>query len=315
MLTTFAILVGLLAPNTATIAIDAQPKPSLVEVDGRKVQMRLGKITVKAGKHKITVHRSGYMSQSRYVSASVGKTAKVKFRLVKKGTKSPAAKKPGAKKPAMKKPAVKKPAAKKPAAKRPAAKKPTSGFVKRPGAKKPVAKAPISKRPAKKTPVGRKKPTTVGRKPTVAAGKRPKIKRKPTVGARPKTKPRPRTTRPSGGAVAGDTAPAPRRSRTNYKGWAVFSFVVGGAAATGGVLAGMQADDKADEFNRSVDRGDKQTFKDEAEGWSLGSNVLYGVAATGVLVGSLLWAMDDSYQASVAPLPGGGAYVGIGGTF
>lgn len=304
MLTTFAVLVGLLAPSTAKIVVKSTPSVSTVEVDGKKTQLRFGAINVKAGKHKITVRRSGYASQSKTVSARAGKTTTVTFKLVRAK-------------------AVKKPATKKPVivGRRPI-RSPVKTPSKRPATKKPVAKKPVAKKPVRKKPI--KKKPRYGKKTTPVVGKKknPRIKRKPKVatGRRPKTTRRPRTSRPRGttGVAGGyNQPPPPRRRRTSYKPWAVFSFVVGGLAVTGGVLAGMQADDKAKEFNDSVDRRDKQTFKDEAEGWALGSNVLYGVGATGVVVGALLWAMDpgDGYAAQIVPLPDGGAMVGVGGTF
>ena len=325
MLTTFAILVGLLAPNTAKINIDSEPKPSVVEVDGRKVKMRLNTITVKAGRHKITLRRGGYMSQTKVVTAGAGKTTKVKFRLIKpSAAKKPRSKKPAkgfVRRPAAKKPAAKKPATKRPAAKRPAAKKPGKGFAggrqpaKKPTSKRPVkkpGKKPIRKRPAKKKPAIRHKPkTTVGRKP--------KVGRKPTARKHPKTKRRPRTAKPRGTAGGVDERAPDRRDsrRSSYKPWAVFFYVVGAVGVTGGVLAGMQANDQADEFNRSTSLRDKQDFKSGADNWALGSNIAYGVGASGILLGSLLWAMDpgDDYRAQLSPMPGGGAYVSVGGTF
>lgn len=303
MLATFAVLVGLLAPGgNATLEVSVTPRNATVQVDGKTQKINLGgKISVSPGSHRVSASAPGYSSESQTVNTAAGKTSKVKLSLSKAAaSKSPIS--------------TKKPTTVAPVAKRPAAKRPAS---KRPVAKRPVAKRPVSKRPVAKRPVAAKRP--IGNKPVGA--KRPAVAKKPATGVatRPKTAARPNNNRPvsGGGNVNGATPVAAERRPMSTKPFAVLSWIVGGVAITGGVLAGMEAQDYADQFNDSVRRREKQGFKTDAENWALGSNVLYGVGATAVVVGALLWALDpaDSYGASVAPLPGGGAYVGFGGSF
>lgn len=308
MITTFALLVGLLAPSTGKLIVTTSPSQASIYVDGKKTNAKSGKaLTVPAGQRKVTVKASGYGDQTKSVLVKKGGTAKVSIKLSKGGKRAMIpVKKPGAKKPASKKPFAKRPASKKPSSKKP--------VTKRPATKKPVAKRPGKKTPIKKRNTIKRKPKTVARKPKVGKKTQPRVARKPNVTRKPTT------TRPrSGGGVSG-VAPQPQpqpRRRTSTKPAAIFAFVVGGLAVTGGVLAGMQADGKADDFNTSLDRREKMDLRDEAEGWALGSNIAYGVGATAIVVGAVLWAMDDSdgYAASVAPLPEGGAIVGLGGTF
>ncbi|MCA9540056.1 MAG: hypothetical protein KC620_14260, partial [Myxococcales bacterium] len=124
---------------------------------------------------------------------------------------------------------------------------------------------------------------------------------------------------PTAGGGARPAAPVRdtrQPSQVSYKPWAILSFVVGAAAVTGGAIMGMKADDSADQFNNSVSRNEKRNLKDDVEFQATAANVLYGVGAAGIVIGALLWSLDpaDSY-AEVAPMPGGGAYVGWGGTF
>ncbi len=324
MITAFAVLIGLMAPSSGQLLIQAQPSTVSVTVDGKAMPYKPGKpMAVAAGRRKVEVSQRGYQTQTRTVMVKAGGQTKLSFKLAKGGLPKAIAGKAPAKKPTLGRPTVRKPAAKRPATKKPAIKQPTSKqpAAKRPATKRPVAKRPTNKRPITKRPVTKKpgvakKPATS--RPVVA--KKPRTGTKPTVTRKPMVRRKPTTTRPAvgGGGVNGaaPVAPAPR-SRPSLKPWAVFSFVVGGLAVTGGVLAGMQANDKADEFNGSVDRREKLGLKDDAENWALGANVAYGIGATAIVVGGLLWAMDpgDGYAASISPLPEGGAMVGLGGTF
>lgn len=302
MLTTFAVLAGLLAPPaaTGTIDVDVTPSNAVVEIDGKAVINR--KVKVKVGSHKVTARAKGYASQTRNVTVNANQTARVPFRLTKVGTVKP-----------------------------PVVKGPDSGGGKTPtvggGGRAPAAGG--------KTPIvigkgGSKGDTPVKPGIKVTPKENPKVTPKVT----PKTDDdRPAVVkRPKTGPAAGKRNP-PARGNVNNGGGArgsrdsgggggslrplaVLSFVVGGLAITGGVITHGIAEDKAEDFNASRDRQEKLDLRDEAKGYDTASTVLYGVGATGVALGILLLAVDtgDS-RATVSPLPEGGAMIGYGGTF
>ncbi len=276
MTSVLAFVFALLAPPPqAILDIDVSPSNASIYVDGKRVKLSKGRVSVDPGTHKVRATRSGYRGQTRVVTTKAGKTYRVELKLARTTSKAPS-KRPSAKSPS-----------KRPA-KRPSAKSPS----KRP-AKRPVAKRP-SKRPVKKP--------TVSKRPT----------RKPTVGKRPSgSSPRP-SARPASPQPIRDEA---QPSAPSYRGYAIVSFLVGGAAIAGGAYMGTQADETADEFNRSVDRRDKQELKDDTEFQATVANVLYGVGAAGVALGALLWAAEPDYRYSVTPMPGGGTYVGVEGRF
>ena len=287
MTSVFALVFALMAPPSATATLDITVSPSdaTIYVDGKRVKPLKGRLKVKAGARVVKVSRSGYRSESKTVKVEKGRVLRVKFALSRTKSKAPS------KKPV----ATKKPGAKKPVATR----KPT---------KKPVRKRP-AKKPMKK-PVANKSPR---KRPTKKPTKKPRPTKKPTVGKRPAKRPAASPgARPAGPQPIRDEAqPAP----PSYRGYAIVSFLVGGAAIAGGAYMGTQADASADEFNRSTDRFDKQEFKDDTEFQATAANVLYGVGAAGVVLGALLWAAEPDYRYSVAPMPGGGTYVGVEGRF
>lgn len=301
MLTTFAVLAGLLAPPaaTGTIDVDVTPANAIIEVDGKAVLSHT--VKVKAGSHKVTARAKGYASQTRNVTVSANQKARVAFRLTKAGTVKP---------PVVKGPDV-----------GGGSKTPTVGGGG--GGKTPTVKG------------GSKTPIVIGKGKTVDEPVKPGIKTTPKT--TPKVTPKAKNDdgptvvkRPRTGPATGKRNP-PARGNVNTGGgargrrdtgsqslrpWAVLSFVVGGLAITGGVITHGIAEDKAEEFNASRDRQEKLKLHDEAKGFDTASTVLYGVGATGVALGILLLAVDpgDS-RAMVSPLPEGGAMIGYGGTF
>lgn len=286
MTSVLALVVALLAPsNTATLTIEVSPDNASIYVDGKRVQPEKGgKVSVSPGERTVRAVRSGYRSETRVIKAKAGQTYRVSLKLARSTSKAPA----------------KKPVATAPS-KRPS-KRPTASPSKRPS-KKPAAKRPVAKRPSK-SPV--KKPTA-GKRPT----KKPSTT-KPAVGRRPSSpSPRP-SARPASPQPIRDEA---QPSAPSYRGYAIVSFLVGGAAIAGGVYMGTQADASADEFNRSFDRREKMELKDDTEFNATVANVLYGVGAAGVALGALLWAAEPDYRYSVSPMPGGGTYVGVEGRF
>ncbi|MFN3199022.1 MAG: PEGA domain-containing protein [Bradymonadia bacterium] len=334
MLQILALLVGILgapAPKGGQITIDVKPGDAKVTLDGRVVKgFKSGRpFNASAGRHTLQITRKGYKGDKRSVTVAKGKTLRINVGLKKVGNFSvaPVKVRPKAK---PKGPIVvnkgpkkgKGGAAKKPAVKGGFVMKPGGGKVKpgKPTVKTPV-RGPTAKKPTKKPVVAKKPAVTkkpkVTSKPKVAA--RPKARPKPKVTTRPKTRPRnnrPVAVRPNNNQPNGVRGAAPYR-RPSLKPWAALSFVVGAASIAGGVVVGLQAEDKAEEFNDSVFLDDKRELKQDAENLALGSNVLYGVGAAALLIGGLLWAMDDSGSTygSVTPMPGGGAYVGFGGSF
>ena len=124
------------------------------------------------------------------------------------------------------------------------------------------------------------------------------------------------TRRPAArGAVRGNSRGG-RGGSQSLRPWAILSFVVGGAAVTGGYITSGIAQDRADEFNTSSNRTEKLSLHKKAKDMETVSTVLYGVGATGVVLGALLLAMDPGdRRATVAPIPGGGAMVGYTGSF
>jgi hypothetical protein len=183
------------------------------------------------------------------------------------------------------------------------------------GKKKPVKIVPVPARrpPVKKKPVKRKT-VTIAKKP---AGS--KAKPLPLPSGRPKAPPpvREEDTYDDGGYDEGydDGGGRGRRRGGSMRPLAGLLILAGGAAITGGVIVGMSVQEKADEFDESVRRREKRDLKEEAESRAMIANVLFGVGATGVLLGALMWSADGGTYAEVAPLPGGGGYVGIRGSF
>jgi len=285
MTSVLALVLALLAPpSTAILDITVSPSDASIYLDGKRVKPLKGRLTVKPGSRTLKVSRSGHRSESRTVKATGGKVYRLKFSLSKTTSKAPAKKPVATKKPTT----TKKPVTKKPVATKKPVKRPTKKPVKR-----PVAKSP-TKRPVKK-------PSTS-----------PRPTKKPTVGRRPSKQPAPRpVAAPGAQPIRDDVQPAP----PSYRGYAIVSFLIGGAAIAGGAYMGTQADESADEFNRSVDRFEKQDLQDDTEFNATAANVLYGVGAAGVVLGALLWAAEPDYRYSVAPMPGGGTYVGFEGRF
>ncbi len=298
------VLVGLLAGGgTGTLQLNVTPKTATVKVDGKTVKgFKSGRgFAVQAGTRTVVATAPGFKPLTRKLAVKPGQTTIVNLRLSrssKRGTAAPS-----------KRPSKKRPSAR-PAEPRG---KPSLRPSKRPDTKKPAARP--SKRPlkpaAKAPPTPKKRPATK-RPPTKRPAAKPPVKKRPS--RRPAAK-------PAAPAPAARPRPATGGSRdtgsVSTKPWAVLSFVVGGLAVTGGVIAGLSANDAADDFNASFDRNEKLRLKDDSENLALLSNVLYGVGATGMVLGAVLWAMDPGpgARAEVGPLPGGGAYVGVGGTW
>jgi hypothetical protein len=306
MWSTLALLVGLLQPaGGATLQITVAPKEASIEVDGKKQSLRLGgRVLVAPGTRQVTARAPGHSPQTRKVEVVAGQTLRLVFKLAP--------------------------------AKGPVAAAPAQGPLAQPATRPVPAKAPgvapkrdtvaaPAKAPAKK-PEEPEEPEEPAGEVSRAPARRPVEERAPSVTTKPKagtdeaptTERRPRATRPvPDGAPA--PAPGPVPGPQSTKPQAVLAFLVGGAAIAGGIWAGLEANERADAFNDSVDRRAKQRFKRETETWALGANVLYGVGAAGVALGALLWIMDPAdraaTRAAVAPLPEGGAVVGLGGTF
>ena len=86
MITTFALLVGLMAPSTGQLIVDTSPSSASIYVDGKKANAKPGKaFTVPAGRRKVTAKRSGYSSATKTVLVKKGGTTRVKLTL-KKGS-------------------------------------------------------------------------------------------------------------------------------------------------------------------------------------------------------------------------------------
>lgn len=324
MLSVLAFLIGLLgAPNVSgNVALNVSPSNATVKVDGKVIKgFKSGRaFQVSPGRHTLQVTGQGYKADKRSITVKKGQTLRLKVSLSKATggmVKAPIKVRPKTKGPLIKTPSKKKPAAKAPAkgvtltpgrkAGGVATPKITPG---RKPAKRPVARKPVTRKPSSKSPVVAK--------PKVTARPRPKTRQpRPKVTTRPQT--RPKTVTDPGPAVrpAGVRDSNPPARRANYKPLAALSFVVGAAAVAGGVVVGMKADEAAEDFNSSVFLEQKRGYKDDAENLALGANVLYGVGAAALLIGGLLWAMDDggSTYGTVAPTPDGGAYVGLGGSF
>lgn len=320
MLTTLTLIAGLLAPaGSSHIKFDVQPAGALVQVDGKGI--RGTAIKVRPGKHSVRVSKAGYIASKRTVTTKGGETLEVKFRLKRSKKRGAVAVGKKAAKPKARTPIKRKTAAPKKTPARgkspkvtakPNTRRPTrhptkkspkvtlspTKKPKKPVGKRPVKRRPVTKRPVKKRPVARK---PVKRKPR---GRRP-VKRRPVAAA------------PVAGGGGGGVEDS-RGGGTSTKPFAVLAFVVAGVAVTGGVIAGLAAEGTAEDFNASVDRSEKQKLKRDADNLALGSNIAYGVGATAAVLGAVLWAMDDSddgYAWQAAPLPEGGAVVGIGGVF
>ncbi len=349
MLQVLALWVGLLAPGgEAKLHLTVDPGDAVVEVNGKRLKgFKSGEaVQVPPGSVTIEVGADGYLPQKKTVRIGANKSEKISIKLARKGggTLTPVGKgNPGGRPGPIAKPAPRDDGPKPgPVAKPDAGPKP--GPVAKPGpAPRPVPigktpdrdppKSPVAKpggkkddgfRPKPKDDDGpRAKPRDDGPKPKPKAddGPRPKPKddaRRP----RPKTDDRPRPVRKprgSGGGGYGNDGVRDGRDTgpTSLKPYAALSFVVGGLAVTGGVVAGIYADKSADKFAEETVLAKKRDFKEESENRAMLSNVLYGVGATGMVVGALLWAMspdEGAYGAQVVPLADG-AMVGWGGTF
>jgi hypothetical protein len=298
--------------GTAKVVLDYQPTNATVKVDGKvQKKARSGQaLRVKPGKRRIEVARKGYTTWKKTVSLKAGTTLKLKVRLKKAGKKEPVVVAAGGKKAAPKRPSKRNPAK---AGLKPAGK--ASGK----GGKAVPQRRPPKKKPAKAEGRG------AGEGSGLSPARQPRNKNPKAIPSRdrnptkepaakePTRRPR-KATKPSAAAPVTDTREPD--GGTNYKPWAVGAFVVSGLAVTGGILVGLSADEKAQEFNDSIDYGEKQDLKDDAEIRALGANVLYGVAGTALLAGTVLWLMgDDSGYAAVAPTGDGGVMAGVGGRF
>ncbi|MGK0358521.1 MAG: hypothetical protein ACI9U2_000810 [Bradymonadia bacterium] len=295
MVTTFAVLVGLMAGGAGKIELNVSPNNAIVEVDGKQIKSRT--VSVKAGNHKVVVRASGHSARSQTVRVASGKKTKVTIRLKRSTAKKAVVRAPGRKGVTV-------------IGRRPAAKKPIKRGVK---GKKIAVRRPVNvRRPVKKTVVRKTvKKKTVGRKVV-----RKTVKKKTTV---VKRRPAKRTTgkrRPAARNTVRGNRGGGRGGSQSLRPWAILSFVVGGAAVTGGYITSGIAQDRADEFNTSSNRTEKLSLHKKAKDMETVSTVLYGVGATGVVLGALLLAMDPGdRRATVSPIPGGGAMVGYTGSF
>jgi hypothetical protein len=296
-----------MAGGTGTIDLKVSPSNALVEIDGKQVKART--FSAKAGDHTLTIRANGYATKKQKVRVIAKKTTKITIRLSKTGSKkktTTVVRRPSKKGAVIigRKTTVKKPL-------RPIKGKKTIGGKKTP-ARKPIVRKPVRK-PVKKT-VKTKTVKTKTKKGTRTKTKTVKSNTR-TVNRRPAR----RTTGTRRPAARGNVSGARRGGRggsTSYRPWAILSFVVGGAALTGGYIVNGMAQDHADEFNASRNRTEKLSLQKKAQDTELASNVLYGVGATGVALGVLLLAIDPGdRRATVAPLPGGGAMVGYTGSF
>ena len=116
-------------------------------------------------------------------------------------------------------------------------------------------------------------------------------------------------------------ADARKRRRAKKRGpklrpWAMGAWAAGGVSVAVGIGVGIAANGSADDHNASRDYDEKKDLQDDAESLALTSNVFYGIGIAAIATGTVLWFLDsgDSH-ASVAPLPDGGAIVGVGGRF
>lgn len=294
MVTTFAVLVGLMAGGAGKIQVDVTPGNAVIELDGKRLDSRV--VSAQAGDHTLRVSSSGYATKTQKVRVVANRTSKVTIRLKAVAKKAPAKSVVIGRKTINKRPS-KRPV---PVVKRPIKNDPTPTPVRRPVVRKTTVKTTV------KTVKTDPRPNNGVRKKTVktntVVNRRPARK---TVGVRPA---------PARGGVSGRRGGG--RGSQSLRPWAVLSFVVGGAALTGGYIVNGMAQDKADEFNTSRNRTEKLSLHKDAKDLDTASTVLYGVGATGVALGVLLLAMDPGdRRATVAPLPGGGAMVGYTGSF
>jgi len=342
MLSTFALVGALLGAPTGTIIINVKPADAVVEVDGKVIKAFKSGMAVKvlAGTRKVRARRAGYGSRVMVVKVKEGTKRRVAFKLSKTAVTKVVTKKKtvtitrGPKTVKKKKKTVRTtitPTGKKRKTvvitKGPTTKTPSKGKVvggkivtKRPmltptGKRKPVkiVRVPARQPPVKKKPVKRKT-VTIAKKP--AGSKRKPL---PLPSRRPKAPPPVREDDGyDDGGYDDDYDDGGRRGRRrggSMRPLAGLLILAGGAAITGGVIVGLSVQEKADEFDDSVRRREKRELKEEAESRAMIANVLYGVGATGVLLGALLWSADGGTYAEVAPLPGGGGYVGLRGSF
>ena len=146
MVTTFAVLVGLMAGGTGKIELNVSPNNAIVEVDGKQIKSRT--VSVKAGNHKVIVRASGHSARSQNVRVVAGKKTKVTIRLNRAKAKKTVVRSPGRKGVTV-------------IGRRPVAKKPIKRAVKG----KKVVRQPVVRRPVKKTVVRKTvKKKTTGRK-------------------------------------------------------------------------------------------------------------------------------------------------------
>jgi hypothetical protein len=331
MLQVLALWVGLLAPGgDAKLHLTVDPDDAVVEVNGKKLKgFKSGEaVSVPPGNVTVEVGADGHVPQKKALRIDAGKSARLTIKLAKKsgGTLTPVGKGGPGRKPG-------------PVAKPGPAPTPRPGPVAKPDDKPAPRPGPIGKAPDRdppKAPIGKpgfkpkpKDDDGPRAKPKDDDGPRAKPKAdgpraKPKGDARrprPKTDDRPRPVRKPRGSGGGYGGSGVRDDRdtgpTSLKPYAALSFVVGGLAVTGGVVAGIYADKSADKFSQETVLSKKRDLKDESENRAMLSNVLYGVGATGMVVGALLWAMspdEGAYGAQVMPLADG-AMVGWGGTF
>lgn len=289
MVTTFAVLVGLMAGGTGKIELNVSPDNAIVEVDGKQIKSRT--ISVKAGDHRVVVRANGYAARSQKVRVIANKKSKVTIRLKRSATKKAVARK-----------GVtvigRKTVAKKPVRRAVKGKK----VVNVPAPVKRPVKRKVVRKTTKKKVVGRKVVRKTNKKTTVV-NRRPARR---TTGTR----------RPAARGAVRNNRNTSRGGSRSLRPWAILSFVVGGAAVTGGYITNGIAQDHADDFNTSANRTEKLSLHKKSKDMETVSTVLYGVGATGVALGVLLLAMDPGdRRATVAPLPGGGAMVGYTGSF
>ncbi|MBU0553573.1 hypothetical protein KKF91_17620 [Myxococcota bacterium] len=323
MTTLMALVITLsgLGGQTTPLTVDVSPKDATLHLDGKPIQAGRA-VPVSAGRHTLKATRKGYKSQSKTIIAK-GKAVRVSIILGAQPQASeptaPRGKKPIARE---RKPPVRRGGARTIAPVRDE-RQPSGGTLTRDAQPKPPAdpirdvRVPDRRVPDRgvpdKKPAPREADAAPRRADNGAKGYTPGPRRR-RVPPREVVEDRTRKNDappPDGGQASGRTT----RQRGSLKPLAVVSFLIGGAAIVGGVVTGKMADDAADDFNASRFYDKKINYKQEAEDLSLGSNVLYGVGAVGIGLGALLWGMDSAYQASVAPMPGGGAYVGVGGSF
>jgi len=330
MLSTFALVGALLAAPPGALLVEVSPRDAIVEVDGKTVKAKKV-LKVAPGSHKVKARRLGYRTVTKQVQVTQNKRTTVRLILskntgsggttVKKKTKTISAG-PNA---------IRKKTVTKTLTKNQGKKKTVKTTTVRTTRKTPNT---ITKGPVKSTPSrGRlsSNPKIKNTSPTLRKSPKRTVRRIKTVKKSPvKRNPKPKLVKSRKTRVSAP-APAPvedeyddgyadgggvsgGRGRGSMRPLAGLLILAGGVAVTGGVLVGMSVQEKVDEFDESVRRSEKRDLKEEAESRAMFANVLYGVGATGLLLGSLMWSAESGPHAAVSPLPGGG-YVSVKGTF